>query len=128
MSDSARLAELIKSGPIHFVGVGGAGMVALAELLHLSGATVSGCDLKSGHNTERLGNQGISVAEGHDPSHVAGAAALVVSAAVPADHAELQAGRPLPAPRHRWDRPRQWCRWFPIPARPFESDDCRSRR
>jgi len=75
------------------MGVGGAGMCALAELFARRGVAVSGCDLRAGASVERLKALGVTVAEGHDPEHVADAAAVVHTAAVPADHPELAAAR-----------------------------------
>lgn len=80
-------------GPIHFVGIGGAGVSALAEAVLRSGGEVTGCDLRSGPTTERLVTLGARVHEGHDPAHVSGAVALITSAAVPSDHPELDAAR-----------------------------------
>ena len=74
--------------PVHFVGIGGAGMSALALLARRRGATVSGCDTHP-EGAADLVALGVSVAQGHDPAHVEGARALVVTAAVPSDHPEL---------------------------------------
>jgi UDP-N-acetylmuramate--alanine ligase len=87
------LRSLSAAGPVHFVGVGGAGMCALAELLVRSGGKVSGCDLKDGRALRELAELGATVHVGHDPAHVRDATALVVSAAVPVDHPELEAAR-----------------------------------
>lgn len=81
------------SGAVHFMGVGGAGMCALAELVARQGQEVSGCDLKPGQSVENLRALGVTVHEGHDPSHLEGVASLVVSAAVPDLHPEVQAAR-----------------------------------
>lgn len=78
---------------IHFVGIGGAGMCALAEVLLRRGARVSGCDLRSSPSTERLGRLGAQVALGHDPAHLAGCARVVASRAVPSHTPELQQAR-----------------------------------
>jgi len=80
-------------GPIHFMGIGGAGMCALAELVHRRGLTVTGCDAKEGASVQRLRRMGVPVVIGHDASHVEGVGAVVVTAAVPADHPELTAAR-----------------------------------
>jgi len=80
-------------GAIHFMGIGGAGMCALAELVHRRGLTVTGCDTKEGEAVRRLRDMGLSVTIGHDPSHIRGAGAVVVTAAVPTDHPELGAAR-----------------------------------
>ncbi len=84
------LRRLSTEGPVHFMGVAGAGMCALAEFFVKSGGTVSGCDLRPGSSTDRLLTMHVQIHEGHDASHVEGAAALVVSAAVPRDHSEVQ--------------------------------------
>lgn len=81
------------AGPIHFMGIGGAGMCALAEAVARAGREVTGCDSDPGRSARRLQAMGVAVARGHDPAHVTGAAALVVSAAVPTDHPEIQAAR-----------------------------------
>lgn len=87
------LRALATEGPVHFVGVGGAGMCALAELLIRSGSRVSGCDLRDSRALRDLGELGGSVRVGHDPSHAEAVSALVFSAAVPQDHPELVAAR-----------------------------------
>ena len=73
---------------IHFVGVGGIGMSALAELLHDQGYRVSGSDVVAGATTERLLSLGVPVAIGHDAGHVGDADVLVYSSAVRADNPE----------------------------------------
>jgi UDP-N-acetylmuramate--alanine ligase len=82
---------------VHFVGVAGAGMSALAELFVRRGASVTGCDA-AGDPTGDLARLGIAVATGHDPSHVEGARALVVTSALPKSHPELQRARDLGIP------------------------------
>jgi UDP-N-acetylmuramate--alanine ligase len=78
--------------PVHFVGIAGAGMSALAELFVRRGVRVSGCDINAA-DTDDLRKLGIDVVQGHDPSHVDGARALVVTSAMPRDHPELQRAR-----------------------------------
>ena len=78
---------------VHFVGIGGSGMSGLAEVLHAQGFVVSGSDLAGGETVERLRTLGVRVALGHDAAHVAGADAVVVSTAVPADNPEVAAAR-----------------------------------
>ena len=87
------LHELARQGVVHFVGIGGAGMSALAELIVRRGGQVSGCDLRPGPGTEALQELGVSVEGGHNADHLEGVTALVVSAAIPSDHAELAAAR-----------------------------------
>lgn len=76
---------------LHFVGVGGAGMCGLAELLHGEGLSVSGCDVAANEATARLQQLGIPVALGHDPGHLADAQVLVVSSAIAGDNPEVLA-------------------------------------
>ncbi len=78
---------------IHFVGVGGAGMSAIAEILHALGYRVSGSDLHDSAITRRLASLGVTVFIGHDAAHIAGAQAVVTSTAVPADNPEVRAAR-----------------------------------
>ena len=80
-------------GPVHFMGIGGAGMCALAEALVRTGRSVTGCDAAPGRSAGGLGALGIEVSPGHDPGHIDGTAALVVSAAIPSDHPEIVAAR-----------------------------------
>lgn len=83
--------------PVHFVGIAGAGMSALAELLARRGIAVTGCDANPNRN-EALDQLGISVEPRHDPAHVAGAQAVVATSAMPRDHAELVRARELGLP------------------------------
>lgn len=76
---------------VHFVGVGGAGMCGLAELLHAEGLQVSGCDLAASSTTARLAQLGVAIAQGHDATHVRGVDVLVVSSAVAAGNPEIEA-------------------------------------
>ncbi len=92
--------ELLKTspGPIHFMGVAGAGMISLAELLLRSGREVTGCDAQPDPAARALASFGASVFQGHDPAHVEGAIALVVTPAVPPDHPEILRARELGIP------------------------------
>ena len=83
--------------PIHFVGIAGAGMRALAELLARRGVTVTGCDANPG-STGDLEALGIDVATGHSPDHVVGARELIVTSAMSRDHPELARARELGIP------------------------------
>jgi UDP-N-acetylmuramate--alanine ligase len=76
---------------IHFIGIGGAGMAGIAEVLLNLGYAVSGTDLKSTSVTERLRTLGARVAEGHAASHLGEADVVVVSSAVAADNPEIVA-------------------------------------
>ena len=83
--------------PVHFVGIAGAGMRALAELLARRGVTVTGCDANPGATSD-LQALGIEVARGHSPDHVAGARELIVTSAMSRNHPELERARELGIP------------------------------
>jgi UDP-N-acetylmuramate--alanine ligase len=87
------LVELARSGPVHFVGIGGAGMAPLAEMLLLAGGQVSGCQDQVNAAARLLQRHGAVITEGHDPAHVADSLAVVMTAAVPDDHPEIAAAR-----------------------------------
>ena len=78
--------------PIHFMGIAGAGMSALALLARSRGVAVTGCDAnpRGAADVVRLG---IPVLRGHDAKHVVGVRAVVHTSAVPSDHAELEAAK-----------------------------------
>ena len=78
---------------IHFVGVGGAGMSGIAEILHNLGYDVSGSDQNDSATTRRLASLGIRISIGHDAGNIAGAEAVVTSTAVRADNPEVIAAR-----------------------------------
>jgi len=73
---------------IHFMGIGGIGMSALALLLHDRGYQVSGCDGQDSELIQDLRQQGIPVAIGHDAAHLEGIDLLVYTSAIPEHHAE----------------------------------------
>jgi len=78
---------------IHFVGIGGAGMCGIAEILHNLGYRVSGSDQGDSATTRRLAELGIQVSVGHHASQIAGAQAVVTSTAVKGDNPEVIAAR-----------------------------------
>lgn len=80
-----------KTRTIHFVGIGGAGMAGIAEVLLNLGYDVSGTDLKLTSVTERLRSLGAQVREGHVAEHLGAADVVVVSSAVAADNPEILA-------------------------------------
>ncbi len=92
------LRALVPAGPIHFMGAGGAGMCALAEAVARSGGQVTACDRSPGEAVKALAAVGVEIRTGHDPSHVDGVAAVVVTAAVPDSHPELRRARELGVP------------------------------
>jgi UDP-N-acetylmuramate--alanine ligase len=78
---------------VHFVGIGGAGMSGIAEVLLTQGYEVSGSDVALSAATRRLSELGAKIAAGHDAQNVAGANVVVVSTAVAADNPEVVAAR-----------------------------------
>jgi len=76
--------------PLHFVGIGGAGMSALALIALRKGLPVSGSDLDTSGCTDLLA-AGAQVFSGHSAAHVGNARAVVVSAAIAPDHVEVRA-------------------------------------
>jgi UDP-N-acetylmuramate--alanine ligase len=83
---------------IHFVGIGGAGMGGIAEVLHTLGFEVSGSDAHAGNMTRHLARLGVRVHIGHDAGLVAGCGLLVRSTAIGDDNPELVAARELHVP------------------------------
>jgi UDP-N-acetylmuramate--alanine ligase len=82
---------------VHFMGIGGAGMSALALIACRRGVLVSGCDVDLAGAAD-LQALGIPVSQGHGPSHLDGVRAVVVTAAVPPSHPELERARELGVP------------------------------
>ncbi len=78
---------------LHFVGIGGVSMQALARWCRLEGFEVSGCDAGASTALEQLASEGVSIDAAHDPSHATSADVFIHSMAVPFDHPELQAAR-----------------------------------
>src|SRR5438105_692461 len=78
---------------IHFVGIGGAGMSGIAEVLVNLGYQVSGSDLAVNSATQRLASLGVRLNAEHLPANVDGADAVVVSTAVRPDNPEVLAAR-----------------------------------
>jgi UDP-N-acetylmuramate--alanine ligase len=77
----------------HFVGIGGAGMGGIAEVLLNLGYEVSGSDLRANAVTRRLQQQGAQIWVGHDASHVMECDVVVVSSAVNEENPEVAAAR-----------------------------------
>src|SRR4029077_7680064 len=83
--------------PVHFMGIGGAGMSGLALIACRRGVVVTGCDADP-CGAQDLVILGVSVSTGHSPAHVEGARAVVYTAAVKPDHPELARARALGVP------------------------------
>ncbi|HEY0887259.1 MAG TPA: Mur ligase domain-containing protein, partial [Ramlibacter sp.] len=78
---------------IHFVGVGGAGMSGIAEVLRNQGYLISGSDLSDSPTLRRLEELGIKTCVGHAAKNIVGADAVVTSTAVQPDNPEVVAAR-----------------------------------
>jgi UDP-N-acetylmuramate--alanine ligase len=76
---------------VHFVGIAGAGLSAIAKVLHDSGWRVSGSDAGSSPFAQQLTEKGVRVYAGHKAEQIDGATVVVVSSAVPPDNVEVQA-------------------------------------
>lgn len=82
----------------HLLGVGGAGVSALAQLCHAWGARVDGCDQSDSAYAALVREGGVPVRIGHDPRHVETGMEVVASSALPAEHPELVRARELGCP------------------------------
>lgn len=78
---------------IHLVGIGGAGISAIARVLLGRGFTVSGSDAQRNETTDALAAEGTTIFEGHAQEHIKGADLLVISSAIPDDNPEIVAAR-----------------------------------
>jgi len=78
---------------LHFVGIGGAGMNGIAQVMLNLGYAVSGSDIKANAATDRLAEQGATIYIGHAAEQVAAADAIVISSAVGEDNPEVMAAR-----------------------------------
>ncbi len=78
---------------VHFIGIGGAGMSGLAEVLRERGLGVSGSDIRESRITERLKSRGVVIYPGHREENLGEADLVVFSSAIPAGNPELKAAR-----------------------------------
>jgi len=90
--------EMRRVERIHFVGIGGAGMSGIAEVLVNEGYRISGSDLAPNAVTESLTRKGAEIFFGHAAENVSGASVVVVSTAIAQDNPELVAARELRIP------------------------------
>ena len=82
---------LCKARHIHFVGIGGMGMSAIATVLLQLGYTISGSDIALSDVTRELQDGGATVFQGHAASHISGCDIVVVSSAISPDNVEVTA-------------------------------------
>src|SRR5260370_20484657 len=78
--------------PIHFMGIGGAGMSALGLLAKQQGVAITGCDTDPSGAAD-LAALGVRIWRGHDPGHLGGAPAGVITAAIAPEQTELERAR-----------------------------------
>lgn len=89
----AKIPEMRRVKSIHFIGIGGAGMSGIAEVLLTEGYQITGSDLHSNQVTERLEALGATIYIGHQASYVNAASVVVVSTAINEDNPEVIAAR-----------------------------------
>jgi UDP-N-acetylmuramate--alanine ligase len=87
------IPEMRRIRRIHFVGIGGAGMCGIAEVLLNQGYEVAGSDAKAGKTTDRLKSFGAEIFIGHDSAHIEKADVLVVSTAIDSSNPEVKAAQ-----------------------------------
>ena len=95
-SNRSRLIEIPEMRRIrrlHFIGVGGAGMCGIAEVLLNQGYDISGSDIKAGKATQELQSLGAQIFIGHRSENISGADVVVVSSAIDAENPEIIAAR-----------------------------------
>ena len=83
---------------VHIVGIGGAGMSAIAMVLAERGTQVSGSDLKASASFERLGGYGVELFLGHAAENIEGAELVLISSAIPANNPEVVRAKELSVP------------------------------
>lgn len=98
VADAFQVPEMRRVRVIHMIGIGGAGMSGIAEVLGNLGYEVNGSDIRESAAIERLRKLGIDVAIGHHAARVKGADVVVVSSAVNEDNPELVAAREARVP------------------------------
>ncbi len=86
-----KIPEMRRIKQIHFVGIGGAGMCGIAEVLKNQGYCVSGSDIKASKTTAQLEENGIEVFIGHAADNIKDASVLVVSTAIDPENPEVKA-------------------------------------
>ena len=90
--------DLTAARRVHVVGIGGAGMSAIASVLVAMGHAVSGSDLRESPGLDRLRALGVRVSVGHDASNLGDAEVVTVSTAIPQNNVEIRAARAIGIP------------------------------
>ena len=94
----AMVPEMRRVKSIHFIGIGGAGMSGIAEVLLNEGYQITGSDIAQNPVTDRLVSKGATVYIGHQASNVADASVVVVSTAINEENPEIIAAREARTP------------------------------
>ncbi|WP_286235941.1 UDP-N-acetylmuramate--L-alanine ligase [Thalassotalea sediminis] len=97
-NNSSAIPEMRRVKSIHFVGIGGAGMGGIAEVLLNEGYHITGSDIGENPVVKRLKELGASIKIGHHADNIAGASVIVVSTAINSENPELVAARNLRIP------------------------------
>jgi UDP-N-acetylmuramate--alanine ligase len=97
-TDYYEVPEMRRIRRIHFIGIGGAGMSGIAEVLINQGYEISGSDIKASNVTDRLEERGAKVFIGHEAENVVGADVVVNSSAVNSTNPEIIRARELRIP------------------------------
>jgi UDP-N-acetylmuramate--alanine ligase len=84
--------EILRA-PIHFIGIGGAGMSGIARICIDRGIEISGSDIKNSTTLEALALRGGTIHIGHQPSNLGAAQTVVISSAIKESNPELKAAR-----------------------------------
>ena len=87
------IPEMRRVKQIHFIGIGGAGMCGIAEILLNEGYHISGSDIAESAVTQRLTRAGAKVFIGHKAENIAGASVVVISSAIRDDNPEVVAAK-----------------------------------
>ena len=82
------IPEMRRIKTIHFVGIGGAGMSGIAEVLSNQGYRVTGSDIKRSGTTDRLAKLGLKILIGHNAKNIEGADAVIYSSAIDTNNSE----------------------------------------
>lgn len=80
---------MIKKQNIHFIGIGGIGMSAIAEILHKKGFKISGSDINQNHITKKLEKKGIKIYKDHSVKNIDNANIVVFSSAIKKNNVEI---------------------------------------
>ena len=92
-ANTEALAAMGRVRHIHFIGIGGAGMCGIAEVLLNLGYHISGSDIANNSVTQRLQHLGVNVMQGHKAEHIHNADVLVTSTAIKDDNPEVMAAK-----------------------------------